>query len=86
MSQNKLKILNYTVYIKPSEDGFFDVTVPALPGCITQGNTYEEALYMARECIQGFVEALQENNLPVPKERVSLIQRLKVILPVALPA
>jgi len=34
------------------------VTVPALPGCVTQGEDYEEAVAMAEECIQGYLEAL----------------------------
>jgi predicted RNase H-like HicB family nuclease len=56
MSKIKTQILNYTVHIKPSEDGGFDVSVPALSGCLTQGDTYEEAISMARECIHGFIE------------------------------
>ena len=86
MSKTKTQILNYTVHIEPSLDGGFDVSVPALPGCLTQGDTYEEAISMARECIQGFIEALRKQGLPVPKEHVSLVQRLKLVLPIALPA
>ena len=86
MSKTKTQIFNYTVHIKPSSEGGFDVSVPALSGCLTQGDTYEEAISMARECIQGFIEALRKQGLPVPKERVSLVQRLKLVLPIALPA
>jgi len=86
MSKIKTQILNYTVHIKPSEDGGFDVSVPALSGCLTQGDTYEEAISMARECIHGFIEALRKQGLPVPKERVSLSRRLRLVLPIALPA
>jgi antitoxin HicB len=42
--------------------------VPALPGCVTQAETYEEAVAMAHEAIEGFVEALALAGEPVPKE------------------
>jgi predicted RNase H-like HicB family nuclease len=49
-----MKTYNYTVNVHkadPDETGFW-VEVPALPGCFTQGETYEEALSMAHEAIQ----------------------------------
>jgi len=39
-----LQILTYTVRIEPAEGGGRDIYVPALPGCVTQGDTYEEAV------------------------------------------
>jgi len=42
------------------------VTVPALPGCITQGANREEALEHAHEAIEGFLEALEKEGLPIP--------------------
>ena len=38
------------------------VTVPALPGCITQGDTIDEALAMAREAIELYIEELQSRG------------------------
>ena len=58
----------YTIKIDPVEDGGYVVTVPALPGCITQGESYEEALANAKECVQGFLEALVKAGQPLPKE------------------
>lgn len=44
--------LTYTVLLEPdAESGGFSVSVPALPGCLTQGDTIDEALAMAREAI-----------------------------------
>ena len=63
-----MQILTYTVRIEPAEEGGYDVHVPALPGCVTQGETYEEAVAMAQEAIQGFVEALALAGEPVPTE------------------
>ena len=58
----------YTVNLKPLSEGGYGVTVPTLPGCQTWGKTYEDAVANAREAIQGFVEVLQKQKLPVPVE------------------
>ncbi|MFI5357746.1 MAG: type II toxin-antitoxin system HicB family antitoxin [Opitutales bacterium] len=60
------KRYTYTVNIEPADEGGYVVTVPALPGCHTQGETFEEALANAEEAIQGFVEFLQKSGRPVP--------------------
>ena len=49
----------------PSEGGY-TVTVPGLPGCITEGDTFEEAVANAQEAIQGYLEALTKEGLPCP--------------------
>lgn len=64
----KMQTLTYTVRIEPAPEGGFDVFVPALPGCVTQGVTYEEAAAMAKECIEGFLEALAKAGEPIPIE------------------
>jgi predicted RNase H-like HicB family nuclease len=53
-----------------AEQGGYDVHVPALPGCVTQGDTYEEAVVMTQEAIEGFVEALALAGEPVPTEAI----------------
>lgn len=57
------------VILYPGEDGYYVVEVPSLPGCVSQGNTKEEALANIKEAIQGYIAALEEDNLPVPEER-----------------
>jgi antitoxin HicB len=63
-----MKRYTYTVHIEPAEEGGYVVTVPALPGCVTQGETYEEAVAMAQDVIEGFVEALAKAGEPIPQE------------------
>ena len=60
--------LTYTVVLLREEVGGFSVSVPALPGCHTQGETVPECLDMAREAIQGYVRSLQKRGQPVPKD------------------
>lgn len=62
--------LTYTVLLEPDPDaGGFTVTLPELPGCITQGETREEA--MARDAITLHIEGLAADGLNVPVERVA---------------
>ena len=59
----------YTVVIEPEPDGSaYNVSVPAWPGCSTWGETFDEALRMAREAIAGHVAALKQLGEPVPVE------------------
>jgi predicted RNase H-like HicB family nuclease len=57
------------VILYPGEDGFWVAEVPSLPGCVSQGETKAEALANIKEAIQGYIDALEEDNLPVPPER-----------------
>lgn len=61
------------VILYPGEDGFWVVECPSLPGCISQGKTKEEALANIKEAIEGYIEALKEDNIPVPPERFEAI-------------
>ncbi len=63
-----MEVLTYIVRIEPAEEGGYDAYVPALPGCVTQAATYEDAVAMAQEAIEGFVEALALAGEPVPTE------------------
>jgi predicted RNase H-like HicB family nuclease len=42
------------------DDGGYTVIVPALPGCVTFGETIDEAIAMAKEAIEGYIETLNE--------------------------
>ena len=61
------------VILFPGEDGFWVTECPSLPGCISQGETKEEALSNIREAIQGYVAALAQDNLPVPEDRFDVM-------------
>jgi len=64
--------MRYTVVLEPdTERRGYTVRVPALPGCITEGRTREEALANAKEAIAGFIEGLRKAGDPVPEEQQS---------------
>ena len=60
--------LKYTIVLEQEEDGGFVVTVPALPGCVTQGDTREDALLNAKEAIEAYLQELESTGEPVPRE------------------
>ena len=56
----------YRIHFEAEPEGGYTVTVPALPGCVTWGRDYEDAVEKARECIEGFLEALAIVGEPIP--------------------
>jgi len=69
---------NYRVVIEPGEDGWFVVTVPALPGCITQGKTVEEAEKNAKEAIEAYLESLIKRHKKIPDQQGVRIREVAV--------
>ncbi|HPO12175.1 MAG TPA: type II toxin-antitoxin system HicB family antitoxin [Candidatus Hydrogenedentes bacterium] len=61
------------VVIWPGEDGYWVAECPSLPGCISQGKSREEAVTNIKEAIDGYIEALLEDNLPVPEEHFNTV-------------
>ena len=60
----------YSILLDPDEEtGTYTVTVPALPGVVTQGNSVDDAIAQAREAIQVHIEGLLADGKPVPEER-----------------
>jgi len=59
----------YTVVIEEADDGSFSVHVPDLPGCVSCGDTRDDALASIREAIQGHIATLREYGDPIPLPR-----------------
>ena len=57
----KLKII-----LEPSEEGGYTAIVPALPGCISEGDTREEALKNIREAIELYLEPVEDDKSFAP--------------------
>lgn len=52
----------YKVIVEPQEEGGFTGFVPKLPGCVTQGETYEETISNLKEAITLYLETLNERQ------------------------
>lgn len=60
-------IKHYTIIIQWDErDEIYVVSVPELPGCMTHGKTYEEALQQAQDAIESWVQVAKELGRPIP--------------------
>ena len=60
--------MSFTVVMEKDEDGIYVVTVPALPGCISDGRTVEEAMSNIREAIRGFIDDMNADGETIPHD------------------
>ena len=60
-----ISLMKFIVTLEPGEDGFIIAECPALPGCITQGATKEEALANIREAVELNLESRKALGLPL---------------------
>ena len=67
------KILKYTAIFEPAEEGGYVVSIPALPGCATQGETFEEAAQMIKDAMGGYLAVLKKEGLDIPKETEDVV-------------
>jgi antitoxin HicB len=63
-----MRILNYRILLQREPEGGYRVMVPILPGCVTYGDTIEEAKKMAKEAIGLYLESLIEDGEEIPTE------------------
>ena len=60
--------MKYTIILEPQEEGGYTVTVPALPGCISEGDAKEDAIENIKDAISGYIESLKKHGEPIPVE------------------
>jgi antitoxin HicB len=58
----------YKILLREEPEGGYTVTVPILPGCVTYGATIQEAIRMAKEAIELYIELLAEKGEDIPSE------------------
>jgi predicted RNase H-like HicB family nuclease len=58
------------VILEPSEEGGFTVYVPSLPGCISEGDSREEALANIKEAIALYLEPIEDDALVAPNAQL----------------
>jgi len=67
--------MRFKVILEPSEEGGFTVYVPSSPGCISEGETTEEALENIQEAIELYLEPVEDDWVPGEHE---LVQELEL--------
>ena len=73
-----MKVLNYKILLKKEPEGGFTVFTPSLPGCITYGDTLDEAIEKAKEAIELYIESLKAHGEEIPTEENMLEYTLSV--------
>lgn len=73
-----MKNLNYRILLRKEPEGGYTVTVPTFPGCVTFGETVDEAIAMAKEAIELYIEDLLEKGEDIPTEEGLLEYTLTV--------
>ncbi|MHA1651538.1 MAG: type II toxin-antitoxin system HicB family antitoxin [Candidatus Helarchaeota archaeon] len=73
-----MKQLNYRILLRKEPEGGYTVIVPSLPGCVTYGDNIEEAIQMAKEAIELYLESLQAHGEEIPTEKDMLEYTLVV--------
>lgn len=73
-----MKLLNYRILLRKEPEGGYTVIVPTLPGCITYGDTIDEAIKMAKEAIELYIESLKIHEEEIPTEEETLEYTLTI--------
>jgi len=73
-----MKVLNYRILLRKEVEGGYTVIVPSLPGCVTYGDSIEDAIEMAKEAIELYLESLKEHDEEIPTEERTLEYTLTV--------
>jgi predicted RNase H-like HicB family nuclease len=75
----EIKEMKFNIFLEPAEEGGYNVSVPALEGCFTQGNSKQEAVKNAHEAIICYLEGLEKLNQIKSRPGV-IMQELEVRL------
>ena len=67
------KVLKYTAIFEPAQEGGYVVSVPVLPGCLSEGDTFEEAIKMIKDAMRGYLVVLKKEGLEIPKEDEDIV-------------
>ena len=71
-------VLKYYAIFEEAEEGGFTVTVPSLPGCISEGDTFEEAKINITEAITAYLESMAQDEIPVKGNSSTFIGSIEV--------
>ena len=79
MKNGKNRVHQYTAFFEANEHGGYTVTVPSLPGLVTEGKNLEHARSMAKDAIQCYIEGLKKAKEPIPVERETAQLKISVV-------
>ncbi len=72
-------VMNYTILLEKSEDGYYVATVPGLSGiCVSQGKTKSEALKNIREALELHLEGLWEEGISTVQQNEPELKKIAI--------
>lgn len=77
------KILEYDVIFEEAEEGGYSVSVPALLGCVSEGDTFEEAKDNITEAISAYLESIAKEGQKIPNNQNKNLFFGKIAIPLA---
>jgi antitoxin HicB len=79
MKSNRHMRREYTAFFEANEHGGYTVTVPALPGLVTEGKDLEHARVMAKDAVRCYIEGLKKAKESIPVECESAHLSISVV-------
>ncbi len=64
---------HYKVIIEPQDEGGYTAYIPKLPGCVSEGETYDETLSNIKEALQLYLEVAKERNRPIVEDDIRIV-------------
>lgn len=64
---------HYKVIIEPQAEGGFTAYIPKLPGCVSEGETYDETIHNIKEALQLYLEVAKERNNPILEDDIRIV-------------
>jgi len=58
--------------LQSEPEGGYTITVPSLPGCISYGETFEKAIEMIKDAMEGWLAVAREEGVPIPEQFVTI--------------
>ena len=78
MNKKSTKILSYNAIFTPNEQKGFNVSFPDFPGCVTFGNSFEDAKKYAKEALELWIEELNQNKTDIPEESEAFLGKINI--------
>ena len=72
------KTYNLRIMLRKEPEGGYTAFVPSLPGCVTYGDTIDEAREMVKEAVELYIESLIAHNEPVPSDEETFEYNLQI--------
>ena len=77
-NRHKKNYKYYAVFEPDKQAGGYTVTIPALPGCISEGDTFEEALKNIKEAAELYLEVMSDRHEEIPDEQEAVFTPVEI--------